>query len=98
MNDIPELILDAANWTEPDDVYDAFFAAVRAPSWHGRNLNALRDSIGTGEINGVELPYKIVVLNASTASADARRMLDHFAEVVEQLNNEGSPVEIKIAG
>jgi hypothetical protein len=46
-----ELILNGAEWKTQDDVYDSFFRAVGAPEWHGRNFNALRDSIATGSIN-----------------------------------------------
>jgi RNAse (barnase) inhibitor barstar len=51
-----KLILDGADWKTKDDFYDAFFKAVGALSWHGRNFNALRDSIITGQISEVELP------------------------------------------
>ena len=58
-----ELILEGTSWTTDDDVYDAFFGAVGAPEWHGRNFNALRDSISTGSINKVEVPYRLVIKN-----------------------------------
>src|ERR1700758_165329 len=45
-----ELILNGADWATRDDVYDAFFRAVGAPEWHGRNLDALADSIRGGSI------------------------------------------------
>jgi hypothetical protein len=32
-----ELLLDGAGWQTKDDVSDAFFRAVGAPEWHGRN-------------------------------------------------------------
>jgi RNAse (barnase) inhibitor barstar len=40
-----DLIMDGAAWNSEDDVYDAFFRVVGAPAWHGRNFNALNDSI-----------------------------------------------------
>jgi hypothetical protein len=40
-----ELILNGVGWATRDEVYDAFFRAVGAPEWHGRNLDALADSI-----------------------------------------------------
>jgi RNAse (barnase) inhibitor barstar len=49
-----ELVLNGA------DVYDAFFRAVGAPEWYGRNLDALADSIRGGSINQVEVPYRLV--------------------------------------
>jgi RNAse (barnase) inhibitor barstar len=98
LSDLPELILDAAGWVRADDVYDAFFAAVGAPSWHGRNLDALRDSISTGSINQIEVPYLIIVRNASMARPDARRMLNLFLELIERVQAEGCPVEMKVMG
>jgi len=49
-------MLDGSTWNTRDHVYAAFFAAVGAPSWHGRNLDARNDSIATGQINQIELP------------------------------------------
>ena len=48
--EMKQLILDGASWNTKDDVYDGFFKVVGAPSWHGRNLNALNDSIAGEEI------------------------------------------------
>ena len=98
MSDLPELILDAQGWVRADDVYDAFFAAVGAPSWHGRNLDALRDSISTGSINEIEVPYRLIVRNALIAGPDARRMLDLFLELIERIHAEGCSVEMKVMG
>jgi len=53
-----ELTLNGAEWKTRDDVYDSFFRAVGATDWHGRNFNALRDSIATGSINTVEVRYR----------------------------------------
>ncbi len=50
-----ELILDASNWRNHDDMYLSFFEAVKAPKWHGKNFNALRDSIKAGQINEIEV-------------------------------------------
>ena len=92
-----ELTLDAVGWITKDDVYDSFFAAVRAPSWHGRNLDALADSIGTGGINGMEVPYGLVVRNASKAGPDAQKMLNLLIELIERLQEEGCPVSIAVS-
>ncbi|HKR85848.1 MAG TPA: barstar family protein [Terriglobales bacterium] len=42
-----ELTLDGAALKTRDDVYNSFFRAVGTPDWHGRNFDALRDSIAT---------------------------------------------------
>jgi len=54
--------LDATSWRSIDDVFDALLPALKAPDWHGRNMDALIDSMGTGDVNGVEPPYVVSVL------------------------------------
>jgi RNAse (barnase) inhibitor barstar len=91
-----EITLDAAGWQSGDDVYSAFLHAVGAPSWHGRNLDALRDSIGAGQINVIEVPYRLVFRNYGAAGESARKMIDLFADVIRGLIAEGCPVELQI--
>jgi RNAse (barnase) inhibitor barstar len=66
-----ELVLDGSTWQNRDDVYDAFFKAVGAPDWHGRNFDALNDSIATGSINKIEVPYRLIT-GTTTRLARAR--------------------------
>ena len=54
-----QIDLDASGWTTPSDFYDAILPALGAPSWHGRNLNALVESMIWGEINEIEPPYAV---------------------------------------
>lgn len=96
LKEIPELELDATGWKVSDDVYDAFYKAVGAPSWHGRNFDALRDSIGTGAINKIEIPYRIIVRNFRTAGQQAADFLNVFASLVAEMNSDGCPVEMRI--
>lgn len=91
-----EIVLVAIGWRTADDFYDSFFHAVGAPSWHGRNFDALRDSIDTGEINQIEVPYRVVIRGLSWASADARTIAMKFEQLVQRLAEEGCPVEIFI--
>jgi len=91
-----ELILNGAGWQSRDDVYDSFFRAVGAPDWHGRNFNALRDSIAAGSINAVEVPYRLVIQNYDKAAPLARQMADDFMDLIRELATEGCPVEIRV--
>lgn len=86
--------MDATNWASPDDVYDSFFGAVGAPTWHGRNFNALRDSIAGGKINRIELPYLIRIKNASSVKPAAKLMLRDFVELIKELRDSGCAVDI----
>ncbi|MGA2857719.1 MAG: barstar family protein [Candidatus Sulfotelmatobacter sp.] len=89
-----ELILDASTWKTRDDVYTSFFKAVGAPEWHGRNLDALNDSISTGGINAVEVPYKLVIQHYGRVAPGAKQMADNFVDLVREIAGRGCPVEI----
>jgi RNAse (barnase) inhibitor barstar len=91
-----EVVLDATRWSTKDDIYDAFFRAVGAPEWHGRNLDALRDSIAGGSINQLEVPYRLVVRNYNRIAGDAKRMADDFIDLIHELGAEGCSVQIRV--
>lgn len=56
--------LDAKHWSTCADFYEAILTALEAPEGHGRNLNALYDSMIGGMMNGVEPPFRIEIVNA----------------------------------
>ena len=91
-----ELTLDGAGWTTNDDVYSAFFLAVGAPEWHGRNFNALNDSIANGSINKVEVPYRLVLKNYDLISGEAKKMTDDFVDLIHEIAARGCPVEVRL--
>ncbi len=65
------------NWKElkPEkEFYASFLPQVSAPVWHGRNLDALGDSIVTGDVNGIEPPYTIRSIN----ELDVTKSLEEF--------------------
>jgi RNAse (barnase) inhibitor barstar len=96
LKNVLEVKLDVADGESGDDVYSAFFKAVGAPEWHGRNFNALNDSIGTGGINRVEVPYQIVVKNAHSATPKVIAFLIDFEDLVKELHASGCPAEFRI--
>jgi len=93
---IPTLVLDASQWKCKDDVYDSFFQAVGAPSWHGRNLDALHDSIATGQINQIETPYLIVIKNYGKMEDGARQMAERFVSYMRELEQGGTDVSVRV--
>jgi RNAse (barnase) inhibitor barstar len=93
---IPAISLDASDWKTPDDFYTSFFQAVGAPEWHGRNLDALNDSIATGSINQIEVPYRIVIQNTAKATASVNSFLKRFNSLVKNCMANGCPVDIAL--
>ena len=90
----PEMILSAAGWKTADEFYTAFFDAVGAPSWHGRNLDALWDSIRSGGINRVNPPFRIRISGLRQTSAECSQLIDRFAQLIEEARAEGIKVDL----
>jgi RNAse (barnase) inhibitor barstar len=88
------IILAAAGWNTTDEFYTAFFNAVGAPSWHGRNLDALWDSITRGGINRVNPPFRIRIAGLRQTSAECRDLIDRFAQLIEEAKAEGINVDL----
>ena len=56
-----EIYLNASGWRQPVEFYDALLPKLKSPDWHGKNLNAIIDSVVYGEINEIEPPLTIRV-------------------------------------
>ena len=63
-----EIIIDWKKIKTEDDFYNCFLPPVKAQSWHGRNLDALNDSLVTGDINEIEPPYFIKNINSNSSN------------------------------
>jgi RNAse (barnase) inhibitor barstar len=85
-----EINLDASAWRQRDDFYNALLTALGAPPWHGRNLDALNDSIGGDDINAVRLPFQIRITNTVSTPPELLRYLQQFAELVTDLRTRNS--------
>jgi RNAse (barnase) inhibitor barstar len=94
MSGVGEIVLDSRGWQSSEDFYRAFFEAVGAPDWHGRNFDALHDSIGTGSINKVDVPYRIRLLNAGAMNGEAAKFVRKLAGLMDDLHADGCPVEL----
>lgn len=85
--------LDASDWRSRDDFYNAIFEALGSPSWHGRNFNALRDSIGVGQINRIEPPFRILITGLADAAPEAQQAGRDFCDLIKELRLTGRDIE-----
>ena len=67
--------LDASEWKTALDFYEAILAAIGAPRWHGRNVNALIDSVIYGGISALEPPFTVRVTNTENLASEAKEEL-----------------------
>lgn len=79
--------LDASRWTGVDDFYAALLTGLGAPSWHGRSLDALVDSMIVGGINAVEQPFTLLIHDLDRADRSAR---DKLQDAIDALVSEGA--------
>jgi RNAse (barnase) inhibitor barstar len=85
-----QIDLDGSRWRTKADFYDAILPALGAPSWHGRNLDALDDTIRGDDINQVRLPFAIHIRGLAAMGADARATVAQFAQLIADCKAEVS--------
>jgi RNAse (barnase) inhibitor barstar len=56
--------LNASSWRSQEDFYSALLPRLEAPAWHGRNLDALEESLRDSDINQLGPPFKVIVEKA----------------------------------
>jgi len=59
-------------------------SALGAPEWHGRNFNALIDSMIRGGINKIEAPYTLRIRGLSRAPAEVRKMVGDAKQALDK--------------
>ena len=89
-----ELMVDWAAIKTPEEFYEYLLPILNAPEWHGRNLNALNDSVVTGGIYESGPPFNIEHINCSKSVGGIREfqltVISIFTESVIQ--NGGSQI------
>jgi RNAse (barnase) inhibitor barstar len=88
--------LDASRWRTPNDFYSALLPELGAPGWHGRNLDALYDSL-SGGINEVEPPFAVEIEPVAAVSSKMAAFLAKVVTVFEDARDEfGAEVSISL--
>jgi RNAse (barnase) inhibitor barstar len=87
-----EIVLSGANWTTPDDFYNALLSSLGAPDWHGHNLDALWDSILGNDISRIKPPFRIQVTGIDAMPSECRALVDRFAALINEAKGQGVEV------
>lgn len=91
------IILDGQDWKTEGDLIEAVLAAVDAPSWHGRNYNALRDSFVAGSINGLEPPYNFIIWPPAHPTPELADGIAYFVARITEWRAEGARLSVRIS-
>ncbi|HEY0114041.1 MAG TPA: barstar family protein [Allosphingosinicella sp.] len=74
---------DSSTWASPEDFYSALLPELGAPEWHGRNLDALNDSLAGG-INRLEPPFRVEIGGTAHLSSDMAAFLGEVHALFEE--------------
>ena len=92
------LCIDLSECQTIDSIYTALLSELGAPSWHGRNLDALWDSITDGDINKIKPPYYVEVQGADRLPLELVSLLTQMRTLFEDVAAEQEiDVRFKIA-
>jgi len=92
-----QIALDGRDWQTEVDFVEAVLAAVDAPSWHGRNYNALRDSFVGGSVNGIEPPYDFIIRMPSVPNPEVAEAVRYFIARMSDWQAEGARLSARVA-
>jgi RNAse (barnase) inhibitor barstar len=59
----------------PDAFWNALLAALKVPAWHGRNLDALWDSLTGGHVSTLQPPFAIEVVCQGQPPAEVQKLI-----------------------
>jgi len=88
--------IDAEGWSRPSDFYRALLTRLKAPKWHGQNLDALWDSITSSGINGLDPPFAVRLFNTERLSREMSALIERVEGVFRDAANAGIPVALHV--
>jgi len=88
---LTEVDLVATGWITALDFYEALLAALGAPEWHGRSVDALVDSMIVGRVNKIDPPMVVRISKLNDAGEAAR---DALIEAFAWLTTEGATLTV----
>lgn len=91
-----EIALVGRDWQTEAEFIEAVLASVNAPSWHGRNYNALRDSFVTGSINGIEPPYDFIIRMPPEPTSEVAEAVRYFVERISDWRAQGAQLSVRL--
>lgn len=89
-----KISIDVSGCRNEGDVYDLLLSGLGAPGWHGRNLDALWDSV-TSDINGVPAPFLVEVTGHREAPEEVALLVSRIRSVFEEAR-EGHRADVRL--
>ena len=92
--------LDGTKWKSVHEFYDALLRTLGSPELHGRNINALVDSMIWGGINRISPPYTVRIHGISSVPKDVRDHIQLARKTILEARSEfrrlrGSEIDVE---
>ena len=83
------IFLDLTDCRTQAGINETLAAALGAPEWHGRNLDAWYDSIVSDDMNAVRSPYVLVITGHGSLSPSLAKYVQKLASLFDDARKEG---------
>ncbi len=90
------IVIDGHDWETELDLIEAIIKGVDGPFWHGRNYNALYDSLVIGSVNGIDPPYDFVIRPPANPTPELAAAISYFLATIEEWRTEGAGVSARV--
>jgi RNAse (barnase) inhibitor barstar len=92
---VKEIVLDASQWKNKRDFYNAFFKAIGITEWDERHLQLLLDEVNPGaNLNLVNLPYMVRIGGTSQMPEETAETVKRFCEFIKELQAKGYQIDV----
>ena len=88
-----QIELFGANWNTKADFYTDLLRALQAPGWHGQNLDALNETLRSGDTNGMNPPLQITIFGSQQMSPEALLAARRFVALCDDLADDGVAID-----
>jgi RNAse (barnase) inhibitor barstar len=90
------LNVDGSRWRSVDDVYNGLLSGLKAPEWHGRNLDALWDSLSSDQINGVRAPFEAHITSAAGWTQEIEDIVSQISALFADARQGGVDISMTV--
>ena len=90
------ITLDGSRWRSQADFYAALLDVIGDPGWHGRNLDALDETLRVGDVHTINPPFAVHIIGAATMAHEVRTYLDRFLALAAALRADGVVVDVTL--
>ena len=87
-----EITVDVSACSSTQDFYALLLVGLGAPAWHGKNLDALWDTISSDDINDVRAPFTVRFINVQNAQSELKSLVEKIGEIFVEARMDGVDV------